>query len=79
MTNSKSLPKSIVNLKKGIHSGTQNRSSNLMKHQDVTAQYKINALQQSYIRNKYQTLKYQKFIDSVKPFCKRKYIICFLS
>lgn len=38
MTNSKSLPKSIVNLKnQGIDSGTQNRSSNLLKHQDVTA------------------------------------------
>lgn len=37
MTNSKSLPKSIVNPKKGIDSGTQNRSSNLLKHQDVTA------------------------------------------
>lgn len=58
MTNSKSLPKSQLTQKKGIDNGTQNRSSNLLKHQDVTAQYKINALQQSYIRKKYQTLKY---------------------
>lgn len=37
MTCSKSLPKSIANLKKCVDSGTQNRSSNLLKHQDVTA------------------------------------------